>query len=118
MEWAGEGKWNGKEKVEHLSLSTQDLHPCCGLHPFHVVVDATDPEVPYVWPGGLGCALSCFTAHEFDGLGAQVPKRVWSTKSSASILAGVGKFVTISKQAVTAVEDRDVLACGCTIAGM
>ena len=69
------------------------------------------------WPSGLGCAPSCFIAHEFDGCRVQTPGA--DTVNQAVHPSGVGKLVAISMQWVTAVEDCEGkraavrwLACG------
>jgi hypothetical protein len=59
------------------------------------------------WPSVLRRALSCFTAHEFDGSRVQTPGVY--TVNQAVHPSRVGKFVAISMQWVTAVEDCEVL---------
>jgi hypothetical protein len=58
------------------------------------------------WPSGLRRALSCFTAHEFDGSLVQTPGA--DTVNQAVHPSGIGKLVAISMQWVTAAEDSEV----------
>jgi hypothetical protein len=57
------------------------------------------------WPSVQGRAPSSFTAHEFDGSRVQTPGV--DTVNQAVHPSGVGKFVAINMQWVTAVEDGE-----------
>jgi hypothetical protein len=66
------------------------------------------------WPSGLDRAPSCFIAHELGVSRVQTPGA--DTVNQAVDPSGVGELEATSMQWVTAVEDCEGKACGCTMA--